>query len=424
MNVAIIGGGYAGLAAATELAAHGFAPRVFEAAPTLGGRARRIRHRGLELDNGAHILLGAYRETLRLMRTVGVADRALKRLPLTWRIENNLRLVLPRLPAPLNLLAGLVLARGLTTRERIAAAQFIARLRRAGFEPDRDSTVARLLAENGQPERLVRLLWTPLCVAALNTPPGEASARVFLSVLRDALMQKRSDSDLLLPATDFSRLFPEAAARYVAERGGRVLLRSAVEAIVPRAGRFVLHQRGREHEADGVICAVGPHQAARLLRPLGALSGPVEQIAALAYEPICTVYLQYPGSVELPAPMLGLANGAAQWLFDRQALAGQRGLVAVVISAARAHGNDRIARLVADEMAVHFPEFGKPLWSKAIIERFATFRCLPNLERPENETPLAGLYLAGDYTASAYPATLESAVRSGVRCARLIAGER
>ena len=172
------------MAAAVTLARQGVPVTVFEAAKILGGRARRVEHRDAALDNGLHILIGAYRETLRLMRLVGAdPDQLLLRLPLTWRIHDRFSFRAVGLPAPLHLLAGLMAAHGAPLSERIAAARFVLRMRRRGYTLEHDTTVTSLLDQNGQVGIMTCALWRPLCVSALNTPPESASAQVFLNVL-------------------------------------------------------------------------------------------------------------------------------------------------------------------------------------------------------------------------------------------------
>ena len=201
------------MAAAVELAAHGTEVTVFEAARQLGGRARRVDHQDTALDNGLHILIGAYRETLRLIHLVNPAhESALLRRPLEWNIHGEFHLAAPKLPAPLHLLAALLCASGLDFGERLAAVRFLAALRRNRFTLERDISVEALLKQYEQSEKLSRVLWRPLCVAALNTPPAIASARIFLNVLRDSLNGARGDSDLVLARVDLSALFPEPAA--------------------------------------------------------------------------------------------------------------------------------------------------------------------------------------------------------------------
>ncbi|HEX4986058.1 MAG TPA: hydroxysqualene dehydroxylase HpnE [Burkholderiales bacterium] len=421
IRAAIVGGGYAGMAAAAELSSHGVPVRVFESGRVLGGRARRVETDGHAIDNGLHILLGAYRETLRLVALVSRPDDPppLLRRPLALAIHPDFALRTPRLPAPLHLLAALLGARGLSPRERLAAARFMAWARLAGFRLASDITVAELLRRKSQPARVSRFLWLPLCVSALNTPPDQASAQVFLNVLRDSLDGRRADSDLLLPAVDFSALFPERAARYVEERGGKVECGATVDTIRRDEDGFELAGGRFSH----VVLALSPHRVGALLAAFPELGATAAMVEAFRYQPIYSVYLQYAKHVRLPFAMGGIEARYSQWLFDRGRLCGQHGFVGVVISAAGAHQDlprDELARAVHAELAQRFAGLGEPLWQQVIAEKRATFACTPGLQRPGNETSVAGLYLAGDYTASDYPATIESAVRSGVRAASLV----
>jgi squalene-associated FAD-dependent desaturase len=432
MNIAVIGGGYAGMAAAVTLAEKRVPVTVFEAAKTLGGRARRVEHRDTALDNGLHILIGAYGETLRLMRQVGAdPERALMRLPLTWQVHQRFSLKAAGLPAPLHLLAGLISATGAPLSERLSAARFIWRMRRQGYALARDVTVAALLDQHAQGWRMTRLLWHPLCVSALNTPPELASAQVFLNVLRDSLDATREASDMLLPRTDLSRLFPEPAADYVAANGGAVLTGSRVTEIEPgtkdNEGGFTVRASGSATVFSHVVCALPPYHAGAFLIGISALAEVAERVERLAYQPIYSVYLGYPREVQLPAPMLGFESALLQWAFDRGALAGQHGVIGAVISAQGPHQEltqDELGRLVHQELQQQLGLLPEPLWCRVIAEKRATFSCVPGLKRPESRTPLRNFFLAGDYVASDYPATLESAVRSGISAAQLILEQR
>jgi squalene-associated FAD-dependent desaturase len=422
LRVAVIGGGYAGMAAATELARCGVPVMVFEAARVLGGRARRVETEGMRLDNGLHILLGAYRETLRLINLVTDSGEptGLLRLPLELTVHPGFRLRAPLLPAPLHLFSALLRARGLGFGDRIAAVRFLSWSQRNAFRLAADTTVSSLLAMRGQPDRVSRYLWNPLCVSALNTPPAQASAQVFLNVLRDSLNGSRADSDLLLPTLDFSALFPERAARYVQAHGGSVRLGVTVEAVRRKDNGFELTSDGERF--THAILAVAPHRAGALLAHYAELAPMVRMIDQFVYQPIYSVYLQYAPETRLPFRMGGLEAPYSQWLFDRGQLCGQDGLIGVVISASGSHqglGQDDLARAVHAELVENFRGLGKPRWHQVIAEKRATFSCTPGLLRPDNVTAVAGLYLAGDYTASDYPATIESAVRSGVRAANL-----
>lgn len=422
-RVAIIGGGYAGMAAAAELASRDIPVTVFESARQLGGRARGVRYNDTRLDNGQHLLLGCYRETLRLIELVGGdPSQDFLRLPLQLDLHGHFSLRAPRLPAPLHLLVALLDARGLNWGERLKAARFMLALRRMGFRLAYDMTVAELLKRHGQDADLTLKLWEPLCIAALNTPVHKASAQVLLNVLRDSLNRNRADSDMLLPRTDFSTLFPQRAAAFVERHGGKVHLSCGVESIAPSdAGIAIGSALGRDVFSH-VICAAPPGVAADLLRPLAALAGTVRRIDMLEQQPIYTVYLQYPAPVQLPHPMIGLHRRFSQWLFDKGSIAGQHGLIAAVISAEGMHqelSHDELAQKVIAELHEEFGITTTPLWFKVIAEKRATFCCSPDLQRPAQQTEVGNLFLAGDYTAGDYPATLEGAVLSGSLCARL-----
>jgi squalene-associated FAD-dependent desaturase len=429
-SVAVLGGGYAGLAAAVELASRGVAVTVIEAARQLGGRARRVDYHGTPLDNGCHILLGCYRETLRLIDLASPPGRShrdvLLRLPLAWRIQERLSLRAPRLPAPLHTLVGLAGARGLSLRDKLSAARFMLHLRRADYRLNRDETVAALLDRYGQSGAVAEYLWRPLCLAALNTAAEQASTLVFLNVLRDSLGAERAASDLLLPRTDLSAMFPDLAAAFITARGGRILPGRPAQALeIGPHGYSVLSRRERLGFSH-VICALPPRAAAGLLRPLPGFAPVVRMMQAFTHNPVYSVYLQYPVPARLPAPMLGLAGGLGQWAFDREWLCGQGGLIAMVISGPGAHEaltRDELAQRVHQELKGVLPALPPPAWTRVIAEKRATIACTPGLRRPPQRTPLPNLFLAGDYTDSPYPATIEAAVRSGVQCARLVVGE-
>jgi len=427
----VIGGGWAGLAAAVELtgASAGVKVSVFEAARQLGGRARSVGVHGHALDNGQHILVGAYRETLRLMNRVGAdPERLLKRLPLELSFPGSqpaFRMRLPRLPAPLHLAIGLFAARGCSLAEKISAVRFMRFLQASDYRLDADSTVAALLDRHAQHGSLRRYLWEPLCLAALNTEPANASAQIFANVLRDSLGGGRADTDLLLPAADLDRLFPLAAADFIRARGGEIRLATRVERLDD--GLCIAGEA-----FDRIILATAPQHAQKLLEQGGDTTGIAALLAGYAYEPIGTVYVGYPPELCLPFPMLGLDGGAegklGQWVFDRGALGGAHGVMGFVLSARGAwdeHDNDALtAALHAELEAALRKKLPQPLWHQVIRERRATFSCRPDLPRPSEKTARGGLWLAGDYVCANYPATLEGAVRSGVAAAQGVLASR
>jgi predicted NAD/FAD-dependent oxidoreductase len=246
-------------------------------------------------------------------------------------------------------------------------------------------------------------------------------------VLRDGLNAARGDSDLVLACVDLSALFPEPAAAWITQRGGEVLTARRVTAIDPVENGFTVESDGQHRTFDQVICALPPHQVNAFLIGITALSEIAEAIEQLHYQPIYSVWLQYPASIALPSPMLGLSQGLIHWVFDREKLCGQRGLVGAVISAEGAHqdlGQDELGVRVHHELSHRLGGLPEPLWQRVIAEKRATFACTPGLKRPPQATALRNFFLAGDYTASDYPATLEAAVRSGIRCAELALASR
>lgn len=429
-RVAVIGGGWAGCAAAVELATRGACVTLYEASRSLGGRARVISSHGRALDNGQHILLGAYHETLRLLRLIGVAEESvLLRLPLQMCYPDGtgMTFIAPRLPAPWHMGLALLRARGLRHADRMALARFSSAARWMGWQLNQDCTVQELLQRHDQTDTLVRLMWRPLCLAALNTPPERASARIFLNVLRDSLGARRSASDMLLPRVDLSALFPQHAARHVERHGGQVVYGARIERLERTLGGWLLGMQSQPQSHDAVVLATPPAQAAALLAPLT----PASILPAFGWEAITTVYLQYAASVRLPRIFLALLDAPkaghwGQFVFDRGQLNGEdAGLLAVVVSASGAaleQGSEALALQVAAQLAqvLQMPALATPQWSRVISEKRATFACTPDLHRPSNDIGIDGLALAGDYTGSDYPATLESAVRSGTAAARLI----
>ena len=245
MKVAVIGAGWAGMAAAIAHTQAGHQITVFEAARTVGGRARAVPGTlpdgsPVTLDNGQHILIGAYATSLRLMRLVGVdTDSALLRLPLTLQFPDGQGLQLPDLPPPLDALLGIARAKGWHWRDKLALLRTATGWQLRGFRCAPQTSVAELCA--ALTPRLMAEFIDPLCVSALNTPACEASGQVFLRVLQDSLFSGRGGSNLLLPRTDLGALFPEAAMRWLVQQGGQVVTGQRIQRLVPLpSGRWQL----------------------------------------------------------------------------------------------------------------------------------------------------------------------------------------
>ncbi len=426
--VVVIGGGWAGLAAAVELCSAGVPTTLIESTRQPGGRARSIRFGTRIVDNGQHLLTGAYQTLLMLMERVGVdIDTALLRIPFCFNLRNgvcdSLVLQAPELPAPLHLIAALMRAQGPGVRDRIQALRFGRHLLRASLSADRDISVQALLHSSRQTPLMISRLWNPLCISALNTPPEEASARLFLNVLRETFQRPGAHSDLLIPRQELGKLFPQPAMEFIEQRGAQVLLGQRVTGVTVHANRVsAVCTSERSIAGSHVILATPHHVARQLMSPYPQLQTICNDLAGLGHEPVSTLYLEYPPDIRPEQPLVCLEGGTAQWIFDRS-VCNQPGLMAAVISARGPHtdwNREQLTARVVAEIACCYPDWPKPVNSLLVREKRATFTARAGIDllRPANRTPVQGLWLAGDYTDNDLPATLEAAVRSGSNCAR------
>ncbi|MBW7834783.1 MAG: FAD-dependent oxidoreductase [Simplicispira suum] len=427
MRLAIVGAGWAGMAAAMAAVQRGHNVTVFEAARTVGGRARTVPcsqadGSALLLDNGQHILIGAYSESLRLMHECGVdVEEALLRLPLTLRFADGSGLQWPDLPPPWDALFGILRARSWSWRERLALLRTASTWQRKRFVCAAEASVNDLC--QGLPPRLVTEFIDPLCVAALNTRAHEASGQVFLRVLKDSLFSGPGGSNLLLPRAELGALFPEAAARWLRTRGAIVRTGTRIHDLAAPLAGAGWHVNGMLF--DGVVLATASTEAARLVSRC-AQNAPIDLTVplcdwaacahALRFEAITTVYAQTSAGADghvLPVPMLALRSGPdrpAQFVFDRGQLGGPAGLLAFVVSTSQ--GERELLEQQVLAQAQGELELADLRLVQTVVEKRATFACTPALERPATRV-VPGLWACGDYVAGPYPATLEGAVRSG-----------
>ena len=461
-RVCVVGAGWSGLAAAIHAVQAGHQVTVLEASRSLGGRARTLPGSadGLlpdgstaTLDNGQHILLGAYRETLDLMRTVGVDPaQTLLRLPLGLRFADGDGLQLPDWPQPWNLMAGLMLARGWNLGDKRSLVRALRLWRKNQFQCSAQTSVAELC--QGIHSAVVEDLIAPLCVSALNTPPKLASGQVFLTVLHDSLFAKprkkkptplpasetlsridpppletahktpwrAAGSDLLLPTVDLGAVFPHAAAAWLKEHGASVHLGRRAACPQWSGGQWQIDGES----FDRVIWATAPQHAVQAFseylplapKNLGLhLQRWLRPAKAMRYQSIATVYAHAPG-LELPRPMLALRSSPlapAQFAFDRGQLGGPPGLIALVVSAPQGEFEhlESVVLAQAEEQLEDWLDGQRLSAIRTVVEKQATFSCAARLVRPPQQVA-PGLMACGDYLYKPYPATLEGAVRSGI----------
>jgi squalene-associated FAD-dependent desaturase len=379
------------------------------------------------LDNGQHILIGAYSESLRLLRQVGINPAtALLRLPLTLKFPDGTGLQFPQVPPPFNALFGILAAQGWSLRDKILLLQAAVRWR-TGYFTCKPSQSVTQLCEGLSPAVLHGLI-EPLCVSALNTPASEASGQVFLRVMKDSLFAGAGSSDLLLPRVDLSALFPQAACQWMKKNGAALRLAERVQTLqmVPPEGESAAPTWQVNGETfDAVILALPPTDAVRLLASLPEARAWCQTASALRFEAITTVYA-FASMAKLPRPMLALRSAGAssalapaQFVFDRGQLGGPPGLLAFVVSAS----DDERGNLQAQVVEQARNQLGLNLQAvQTVVEKRATFACTPGLQRPPMVLS-AGLLACGDYIEGPYPATLEGAVRSGVTAARTLKPE-
>jgi squalene-associated FAD-dependent desaturase len=450
--VHVVGGGFAGAAAAVGLADAGLPVVLWEAGPTPGGRARGFfdPDSGETLDNGPHLFAGCYRRTRSLLARLGTADGLAfqERLRVPMRVDGADRgLVCPPLPGPAALVLGLMGLGPLSFRERL-------RLLRAGHALRRpqarsqapDGTVAEWLAGLGMPPAAGRLLWDPLCRAVMNLPPEEADAAVFARALKMALLGDRGEARLGWARNGLGALLGNALGKHLAARGGEVRRDRVTGLTLEAAGGRVtgVVASGGPVAAQRVVLAVDAFAARALLPADGRLTSLAAALGAMRPAPIVSTYLWLDRPVvPLPrdTPFVGLVQdasagaGAAEWVFDRDRMAGGAGhhigdggqRLATVASCADALAElpaDRVVERVRRDLAGAFPKLARARVARARVvkERRATVRITPGLVRPApGAVPgVPGLFLCGDYTGTGLPATVEGAVVSGEAAARAV----
>ena len=446
--MAVVGGGFAGLSAGVRLARHGARVILLEARSRLGGRATSFldRQTGERVDNGQHILLGCYTETLAFLEDIGAGDQLRRQTQLAVtmidRAGRRSRLECPRLPSPLHLIAGVLEWDALGWGDRWSilrmaaplrtARQQLAAERRGAGSANRSTkiaaspgeTVSAWLTRNGQTPRLQEMLWEPLALAALNQPPSQAAAPVFARVLAEMFGPDPQAAAILIPARPLEEWYGTPARQIIEARGGEVRTATSGRVRINQHGVDAVVAADRTFAAKAVIVAV-PWFGLRDVfdGETAALRDILDRAAATAASPMVTVNLWFDRTV-IEEPFLGLPGRSMQWVFDKKTVfGGQASHLSLVSSGASPlieRSNEALIQEAHDDLLAALPSLraASLVGATVIREPRATFSLAPGQPvRPGTATPVSGLFLAGDWIDTGLPATIESAVRSGHRAA-------
>ncbi len=442
--IVVIGGGVAGLSAATALVQSGRNVIVLDARQQLGGRATAFtdRETGELVDNGQHVLFGCYHATFDFLRRIDAVDnvRMQSSLSVPYIDRTGRRSVLrcPPLPSPLHLLAGVLDWDAMPWRDRVAVVKLAGPLRRARRElkrtghvtADPDGTVSQWLAAHGQRPKLRAWLWEPLAVAALNQASDVAAASPFVRVLAEMFGPDPSAASLVLPTRPLHQTYAEPARQYIERHGGEVRLNALARVVIERNQVRGVEARGERIAASAVVSTVPWFDLRRLFAgaPPPSLAAIMSAAAAMDAMPIVTVNLWYDRPV-MNESFVGLPGRHMQWAFDKRfVFGGDTSHLSLISSGAVTLANMGNAELIAladREMRESLPGAGSARLTRAtaIREKQATFSLAPGQPpRPDVRTPLEGFYLAGDWIDTGLPGTIESAVISGHRAAEAILG--
>lgn len=443
-DVVVIGGGFAGLSAAVALARRGFRVAVLERKPALGGRAYSFTdaETGDFIDNGQHVLMGCYAETLKFLDSIGAGSQLVFHPNLAIEmLERGGRagiLKTARLPGPLHMTAALMRYRLLTLRERLGAmiaGLRMLRMRRRERARLGQATVAALMDTLGQGERARRCFWYPLAIATLNEDPELASAALLAEVLKRAFFSRRSDSAFVYAKVGLSDLYCPGSVRIIEQGGGLVETHAAVETLEFDARGAIGGVRlrdGRRLQAANFIAAVPPAQLVRLL-PEGAIVDPFfARLGGLTSSPIICVHAWFDREIT-GAAFVGFVGTTTQWLFNKRRIFAEHGerangYLSFVISGARKlvdSGNEELLDLVTGDLNAMISASRDARLLKALVlkEKQATMAPSPECDRlrPGLATPISNFFLAGDWIQTGLPATIESAVASGHAAAAAVA---
>lgn len=434
-HVVIVGGGLSGLAAGVALAPQGIRVTILEQKPALGGRAYSFKDHvtGDTIDNGQHVLIAGYDRTMHFLETIGTRSLLrIQRAPSLFfhhRQRGFQEFRLPLLPSPFNLLIGILQCRlfSLPDRFRLLRAGLSIRSLSAADEREIASqTIMQWLRDVGQSDECIRSFWEPVAVSMMNERIEKASARVFVRALRKAFLGRSGDAALALPTVGLSQLYVDGAKHFITLYGGEISCNADVVGVSVDASLStgVKLKSGDGVQADAIILAVPPHKVVPMLPD--QLKQTLSSVANLDSAPIVSIHLWFDEEF-MEHEFVGLIGKRIQWLFNKRKINNEHGKgahVSAVISGAYGFVDktkDELVKIAVDDIReVYRNLHGEPFHAVVVREKSATYSSSPETEclRPSNETEISNLFLAGDWTATGYPATIEGAILSAERASR------
>jgi hydroxysqualene dehydroxylase len=439
----VIGAGFAGLAAAVALAERGMRVTVLEGKPAPGGRAYSFtdENTGDLVDNGQHVLMGCYRETLDFLDRIGASDKLVVHEDLEIEMlagpGKSAKLKTARLPGPLHMSAALFGYRHLSVGERwgvMRGGLAMLAMRRRGGDELRRFTVAQLMDRLGQPARARECFWYPLSIATLNDEPELSSSALLAEVFARAFFSRRSDSAFIYSRAGLSDLYCTGARELIERAGGAVVPHSIVEMLEPGGGLVggVRLRDGRRFEAKNFISAVPAQNLLRFL-PENAVANPFfSRLTGLSISPIICAHVWLDREVTR-SPFVGFIGTTTQWMFNKRIIfeqhgAAHPGYLSFVISGARRlidKSGDELLGIVMNDFRAMIPAAREAKVVKSIVIKEKNATMAPDLRshelRPGAATPIPNFFLAGDWIQTGLPATIESAVISGRAAAAAVA---
>ena len=430
-EVAIIGGGWAGISCAYELAKTGIKSTIIEAAPQLGGRARSIKFNDDIVDNGQHLLIGAYKNTFEILKEINAPLESFfleKNLNIeTISNNSNFKFTLPKLPYPINLIFGILNIKGCTIKEKLSLFLFCCKLKLKNFKIEQDIPIKEFLEKHKQPQKLIRYFWEPIALAALSTPISKASTEVFLEVIKNTFCFPAKNSNLIFTKKDLGNIFPIPVTHHY-KNEINVLLNSRVKSIQKLDENFIIDFNNSKIETKNIIFAIPPVAASKIIKDskITELECVTKKLDSFTYEVITTIYYKIDSAYEINIqnPMFGFVNNIGQWVFNRN-YTEKSNIISVVITnneSLKGIDNENLALSVFQELNQSISNNLKYSDYKIIKEKRAAFSCIIDINkiRPDNKTSLRNVFLAGDYTKTDFPATIEGAVKSGRNCAKIL----